>query len=932
MNEVSVNFRLTEKVKETAMNRFGKVLVEKENAMDRIHSHPIAAIERKLVEKQIHEELTTFVPGEGMIVDIGGSVWRNSSRGNVWTTAPVLSPADVIRKKRASKCNNDRACSHTAQECRCVEPAAYMSIHSLYYLTKDDIVDLVWRSTEGMMMCAVHFFPDACGGLLEGEATYTNRDGLVTMSVEGQTTPYFHRNLSWVRCDNYYYDGNRGIAWTAEVYNDSRETWIVTFCKCGKFDQNYCTDLGRPSNIILPYETYIETTLGGRVLYTTRSGAQVTVPTQLLAKAKMFISGKERSDVTYQHLYAYVRKEMRELENGTIDPAAIDVIVAQSFSEGVHREIAVRDFVLKKTSYYDILNERIKFIPGKNYFFWSLAVTALTTTVAVKTRCKALFKPTLLVLTGFLGSQVLSWRSYIADKASRLYHDWRASPSVSCFVGTLPSTTSNRELQPVAEGAGVDDRNVEMKTADKSEAIVPIGPYMSGSLPTCFNNNYPNQLTSLRNRCTQKVPLPSVGSFSSLNIIDYLDTSVEITAVSFATWNARFPGNRRKQHLKAQKSLEITPISTNDCTRATFVKVEKGLKSDSIGYTESDPRCIQGTSHRANVILGPWMLAFSKELSRQWSIGNTIVYAGGMTANDVGKWMEHAQRTRGVWIIVMGDDMLAVRNDGSTISYIENDFSRFDTTISREALKFEFSIYEAFGVPEQERFVLQQQLNTIGYTNLGIKYFCKGGRKSGDPNTSCGNSLINGIVSRHILVDLAATSEDHITSAYARFGFKSKTKVLYRLCDVEFCSKLFWTVGGKLILGPKPGRCLPKMGSSVKKLNLVEIKSFIKGQLVDGWFVPGVLEYLKCLLAIHHVSFEDLEKSKAYHEYINLHSELKYQTELPRESKFMFDARYGEIGVTTDMLIRELNEALAHSGPGDVVSTPSVELLREFDN
>jgi hypothetical protein len=122
------------------------------------------------------------------------------------------------------------------------------------------------------------------------------------------------------------------------------------------------------------------------------------------------------------------------------------------------------------------------------------------------------------------------------------------------------------------------------------------------------------------------------------------------------------------------------------------------------------------------------------------------------------------------------------------------------------------------------------------------------------------------------------------------------------------------------------------MGSSVKKLNLVEIKSFIKGQLVDGWFVPGVLEYLKCLLAIHHVSFEDLEKSKAYHEYINLHSELKYQTELPRESKFMFDARYGEIGVTTDMLIRELNEALAHSGPGDVVSTPSVELLREFDN
>jgi len=40
---------------------------------------------------------------------------------------------------------------------------------------------------------------------------------------------------------------------------------------------------------------------------------------------------------------------------------------------------------------------------------------------------------------------------------------------------------------------------------------------------------------------------------------------------------------------------------------------------------------------------------------------------------------------------------------------------------------------------------LYQQFSTKGYGQQGLKYVVEGTRKSGDPNTSLGNTIINGL-------------------------------------------------------------------------------------------------------------------------------------------------------------------------------------------
>jgi hypothetical protein len=76
------------------------------------------------------------------------------------------------------------------------------------------------------------------------------------------------------------------------------------------------------------------------------------------------------------------------------------------------------------------------------------------------------------------------------------------------------------------------------------------------------------------------------------------------------------------------------------------------------------------------------------------------------------------------------------------------DASRFDQHVSREALKFEHSIYLMYFTGQDRKFlrrILRMQLETKGVIKSAdglIKYSLKRGRCSGDYNTSLGNGLI----------------------------------------------------------------------------------------------------------------------------------------------------------------------------------------------
>lgn len=76
------------------------------------------------------------------------------------------------------------------------------------------------------------------------------------------------------------------------------------------------------------------------------------------------------------------------------------------------------------------------------------------------------------------------------------------------------------------------------------------------------------------------------------------------------------------------------------CVRSAFIKREKLFgKSTPTGVEDFDPRPIQAVGDLANVLLGPFMYAFSKFMTVYWNLTFIVCYASGMTAEELGAWM-----------------------------------------------------------------------------------------------------------------------------------------------------------------------------------------------------------------------------------------------------------------------------------------------------
>jgi len=175
--------------------------------------------------------------------------------------------------------------------------------------------------------------------------------------------------------------------------------------------------------------------------------------------------------------------------------------------------------------------------------------------------------------------------------------------------------------------------------------------------------------------------------------------------------------------------------------------------------------------------------------------------------------------------------------------YFETDFSRFDSSIHPELLLFECDVYARLGMNKNVLKVMRKNLSSRLYTSQGVMLDVEGTRRSGTPNTSCGNSLLNGLIHACVmhkagvhnykmimlgddnltLINPAGSSDARPTfteqiELFAKFGLKAVTKISYggEEYAVEFCSSKFWPIYDNLgkthILGPKIGRTLAKFG------------------------------------------------------------------------------------------------------------------------
>jgi hypothetical protein len=421
------------------------------------------------------------------------------------------------------------------------------------------------------------------------------------------------------------------------------------------------------------------------------------------------------------------------------------------------------------------------------------------------------------------------------------------------FVFMQTAFVPLRALDPTAKV------RTDYRHARHRARVVLIGVAIGHYWPVVSASNFDNELAAVVNRgCLMKKAVPEKAWEEFWSWIEIHFEEIfpgwkygdRPTAEKFGVWNARFTASQRERHVKARQKTKVNPFSMSWCVRKSFVKVERLNKSEFFEFEEYTPRLIQGCTDEYNVIVGPWAFGVGKWLGRQWDgVKSPLLYSAGHNSERIGAWLgEH----RGF--------------------LYENDFKYFDGTQALELREMSLRLHSKFGAKRKVLQALRGSLVTHGATPHGVVYSVAGTCNSGEPETSSRNTLWNCLAHFYIWekqhgrnpfhggLHMMALGDDGICrSAYvtdwnrlSHLGFFPKP--IYRAdeWDAEFCSSLFYPTSTGIVLGPKIGRVLPKIGWSEKLISnsKTHMRGVALGLVDDVWHIPIMKDYFEMILRL----------------------------------------------------------------------------------
>lgn len=223
---------------------------------DIMHDHPIAHTETKIAA----EKAKRMIPEGHLVLDLFGNPGdadrfnRQQRNANVpKTSIPYLcikSEKDYIRSLEWG------LPTHPNGKVRYIEGAAgpvqdlepnergimvnvphtgatltYLSVHTLYYLTDEEICTLL-RPEGSRMLAVVHRHPNDVGKMFNGECSYAKIEGAVEQVNALTGERYVHRDLSWL------WDSKTKVVrtsvgafvWTFQMITP--DTWIIKLTAC----------------------------------------------------------------------------------------------------------------------------------------------------------------------------------------------------------------------------------------------------------------------------------------------------------------------------------------------------------------------------------------------------------------------------------------------------------------------------------------------------------------------------------------------------------------------------------------------------------------------------------------------------------------------------------------------------------------------------
>jgi hypothetical protein len=896
----------------------------------------------------LEEAVFSRIPEGELAVDIGGSVTRHARfNRNVHSCNPILGPEDNNRNHRWRDISKPFVkdgselmhtfvvpstrvtwCLHKVQECSCAIPDVYTAIHSLYYLTPTEVLALLFKSNKKKVIAVVHTFEDLVGTLFsyggQSEVSYELLEsGMISMQARGNSSSYVHDPMLWLQSLYFEYDG-LAMSWNIETVGDSK---VVTFVECvtglcgstvtpqlssALADPNYYGDVvvGTEGDslvqcgfeIALVQQSKFHSC--GSFMFVTSGDKRVVIPKGVVDAVAFELLGRDRTADLYQECINRTKKHLSEKK--TVIPKAMRVrsaiyVSAMAFTRYVSQEAGVLDDVLRKhNKSFSLFHKLLKF-----------DLTGISCCVGSRTE----------------------------DPVAR-FNNGNGASSIRLAGYENPGkafarVNTTRDMAPIRKGASMNDT---FEGKERKASMHQIGVGFTDHLPVVLENTKQHEVLAVANRVVKDTPPEEPNAWKKA--INWISSDSEVAQsvlrlgviepMAYKDWNATFPPGRQKEHNKAKLEIERDGLSKEDFVRKGFVKIEKYNKGSLDGVEDMDPRLIQGVSHKANVALGPAIASFGKRLKAEWNPDNDVCYSGGLTAEEIGLWMKKSIESFGGM---------------EECIFLECDFSKFDCSQGKGAYLFEKYVYQKIGKlnkhPDAYR-TFQAQAMTRGRCAQGTTYRVRYGRKSGDPNTSCGNSLLNGVTCAISLENLglrfkvivmgddmlAVLSRKQVTDPAAMvskyetmmksYGFVPKAKINTVLAKVEFCSGLFWPVGTEdYVLGPKPGRLAPKMGFSHKKLSAVDVVGTYVGYAQNCGHVPILRQLAK-------VSSQKREKAM-----LNKYSANSSRAHVVCDrTALFFEERYG---VSYDLVETRIRKALEHAA-GNLLPSSLLEEVYTVDN
>jgi len=404
-------------------------------AQDNGHDHPLAHLETMIAADQA----ARMFPAGSLVLDLWGSPKRCSdlNRGQARSNNPktfhayvsIMVEKDNLRalawpqaepqdwtEGETGNIFTDLMWDEAAKEFNFFPlydgvTLDFMSIHTLYYMTDEDIAKIL--SVRGSRMIAVvHRHMADQGTMFAGEATYAKIHGCVEQINTQTGERYVHRDLSflWQSRTKVVHVADAAYTWTMHKVTD--ETWIIVLTGCVSRDERFAkrkavlgangaanevnesalapTHFPHPALAELPTSTC---TLVGGVPVIRVKGAQIpdvrlSCP-KMLEYLKSHIVGKPRDSVRLQDLFSLARTHVADGSNFAgkqnfecpADEIAGHVILA--YLSGVKSEM---ELLRAASAYHTFTREHNALLDMSAVVYDGSAVTTGRTAVGVAKR------------------------------------------------------------------------------------------------------------------------------------------------------------------------------------------------------------------------------------------------------------------------------------------------------------------------------------------------------------------------------------------------------------------------------------------------------------------------------------------------------------------------------------------------------------------